>query len=696
MAATDNGARTSLASMLEDLLGTNLPIAIRAYDGSRLGPPEDEAPATIIVRSPDALRRIVTAPGELGFGRAYVAGDLDVEGDIFEALKLGDHIPGIKLSPKQWAAAREAHRDRGAQAASPSARRGAPAGPAPLEGARRRRDPPPLRRRGTSSTRWCSGRRMTYSCAVFEKPSDTLDAAQEQKYELICRKLDLQPGQRLLDVGLRLGRHGDARRPAPRGEGGRRDDLAVAGGEGDGARGRARASSDRVEIRLLDYRDVVDGRTTRSARSACSSTSGWRSSASTSTGCTRSCVPGGRILNHGISRPWSPGAIRGSVARSFIDRYVFPDGELHEVGTRRVARCSNTGLEVRHVESLREHYALTLRHWVANLEANWDEAVWIVGSGRARVWRLYMAASALNFERGPHPDPSGARREAGRGRLPHAAPSGLGRLTTDRFARAMAFAFFGSSWADSVRTSRRRGRVAGEHDARVRGRGAARLPLRRDRRARDGRRRAARLPRRRPRPGHRLLGRHREAAVGRGAAARGSAAASRSRCSRSCSARFRTFASTSTRSTTPRSQPLVDVIEKFDAVDRVCIGSFSGKRRRTRCARRWAPAVHVARAEGGAAARRRRHGGCPAGRFRQPCAQVPTHSGVGDDRQPALRRRGAPHEASRCTSGRSTTTDRDGAAARSRRRRDHDRPAGGAPSGARTTRPMGVLAEPVS
>ena len=145
--------------MLEDLLGTNLPIAIRAYDGSRLGPPEDEAPATIIVRSPDALRRIVTAPGELGFGRAYVAGDLDVEGDIYEALKLGDHIPGVKLSPKQWAAAAKLIGIDGPQAASPSSRGGAPARPASLEGARRRGDPPSLRRRRTSSTGWCSVRR---------------------------------------------------------------------------------------------------------------------------------------------------------------------------------------------------------------------------------------------------------------------------------------------------------------------------------------------------------------------------------------------------------------------------------------------------------------------------------------------------------------------------------------------------------
>ena len=107
---------------------------------------------------------------------------------------------------------------------------------------------------------------------------------------------------------------------------------------------------------------------------------------------------GGRLLNHGISRPPNAGRTRFR-RNSFIDRYVFPDGELHEVGAV-VSVIQRTGLEVRHVESLREHYALTLRAWVRNLETSWDEAVAEVGPARARVWRLYMAASALNFEAG--------------------------------------------------------------------------------------------------------------------------------------------------------------------------------------------------------------------------------------------------------------------------------------------------------
>jgi cyclopropane-fatty-acyl-phospholipid synthase len=112
--------------------------------------------------------------------------------------------------------------------------------------------------------------------------------------------------------------------------------------------------------------------------------------------------PGGRLLNHGISRPAEPGTT-STPARlkrnSFVDRYVFPDGELHEIGSV-ISRVQASGFEVRHVESLREHYALTLRAWVANLEANWGAAIREAGVGRARVWRLYMAASVLNFEAG--------------------------------------------------------------------------------------------------------------------------------------------------------------------------------------------------------------------------------------------------------------------------------------------------------
>ena len=168
MAATDNGARTSLASMLEDLLGHEPSDRDPSLRRKPARPARGRAPATIVVRSPDALRRIVTAPGELGFGRAYVAGDLDVEGDIFDALTLGDHLPGVKLSPKQWAAAAKLVGHRGPQAAAPSARGGAPARPPPLEGARRGGDRATTTTSSNDFYRMVLGPSMTYSCAVFD------------------------------------------------------------------------------------------------------------------------------------------------------------------------------------------------------------------------------------------------------------------------------------------------------------------------------------------------------------------------------------------------------------------------------------------------------------------------------------------------------------------------------------------------
>jgi cyclopropane-fatty-acyl-phospholipid synthase len=155
--------------------------------------------------------------------------------------------------------------------------------------------------------------------------------------------------------------------------------------------------SEHVEIRLQDYRAVEDG-----PYDAISSIGMFEHVGEARLaeyfGRLRSLLaPGGRLLNHGISRP--PGDKPRLPPRSFINRYVFPDGELHEVG-RVVSIMQQSGFEVRHLEALREHYALTLRRWVANLEANWDDAVGEAGEGRARVWRLYMAGSAVNFEAG--------------------------------------------------------------------------------------------------------------------------------------------------------------------------------------------------------------------------------------------------------------------------------------------------------
>jgi cyclopropane-fatty-acyl-phospholipid synthase len=262
------------------------------------------------------------------------------------------------------------------------------------------------------------GPSMTYSCAVFATPGDTLEMAQARKVDLVARKLGLEPGLRLLDVGCGWGamaihaakNYGASVVGITLSEPQRRyatEQAALAG------------VSDLVEFRLQDYRDVNDGPYDVISSIGMSEHVGRRSLDSYAQGLFNLLRPGGRLLNHAIGRPVSfdedpdPSTVSELARRlqiamgmrgpsktgsAFIERYVFPDGELHEVGTL-VSMFQAHGFEVRHLESLREHYALTLRYWVDNLTKRFDEAVEEVGPERARVWRLYMTGSAVGFER---------------------------------------------------------------------------------------------------------------------------------------------------------------------------------------------------------------------------------------------------------------------------------------------------------
>jgi cyclopropane-fatty-acyl-phospholipid synthase len=386
----------TVARAIEAVLGPDLPIGVRAYDGSRLGP--DDPPATLLIRSPAVFRRILTAPGELGLGRAYVAGELDLEGDLFAALAaLRARVPDLRrLDPRRWT---EALRLAGAS--------GWRALPIPPEEARLRgrrhskaRDAAAIAHHYDVSNafyRMILGPSMTYSCAVWERPEVTLEEAQAAKYELVCRKLGLEPGMRLLDVGCGWG--GMAMHAAER-HGVRAVGITLSRRQAEWAeKAVAEAGlADRVQVRLQDYRDLGDGPFDAISSIGMFEHVGLSQLRLYFGRLRRLLRPGGRLLNHGISRPPNRGRTRFR-RNSFIDRYVFPDGELHEVGSV-VSAIQERGLEVRHLESLREHYALTLRAWVRNLEERWDDAVAEVGPGRARVWRLYMAASALNFEAG--------------------------------------------------------------------------------------------------------------------------------------------------------------------------------------------------------------------------------------------------------------------------------------------------------
>jgi cyclopropane-fatty-acyl-phospholipid synthase len=422
-------SRKTIAEAIEKIVGPDAPIAIETYDGRRIGPAD--APSTLVVRSPDALRRILTAPGELGLGRAYVAGDLDVEGDIYAALSfLRERLTRVRLGPSQLAALARLVGLDGLRPLPP------PPEEARLRGRRhsKSRDAQAIAHHYDVSNRFYElvlGPSVTYSCAVWPRTDATLEEAQAAKYELICRKLDLGEGMRLLDVGCGWG--GMAMHAA-RHHGASVVGVTLSSHQVEWAQKVVADAglADRVEIRLQDYRDVFDGPFDAISSIGMFEHVGLRNLGLYFRRMHRLLRPGGRLLNHGISRPARPGArTRAAIPvtpprfarRSFIDRYVFPDGELHEVGAV-ISTMQAAGFEARHVESLREHYALTLRAWVANLEANWEEAVAEVGVARARVWRLYMAASALNFEAGRTQvhQVLAVRADRGRSGLPLRAP----------------------------------------------------------------------------------------------------------------------------------------------------------------------------------------------------------------------------------------------------------------------------------
>jgi cyclopropane-fatty-acyl-phospholipid synthase len=387
-----------MGPLLARLVGESPSIRFVFWDGSATGPADSEG--AVVIRRSAALRHLLWAPGELGLARAFVAGDIDVEGNIIDVVEaLSGHLVKGEVGSGPVAAA----------TALTAALRlrviGPPLPPPPEEiqphGIRhsRRRDARAISHHydvGNDFYRIVLGEAMTYSCARFTRDDATLAEAQAAKHELICRKLGLpdlnQP--RLLDVGcgwasmaIHAARHYDAQVVAitisteQAGEAKRRVDEAGLSG--------------RIDIRLQDYRDL-DGEQFDAISSIGMFEHVGKAKTAEYFNTLRGLLrPEGRLLNHAIS---SVGGSRLG-RRSFMNRYVFPDGELQDVGDTVLA-MERAGFEVRDVESLREHYALTLRQWVANLEQDWDRAVELVGEGRARVWRLYMGASAIGFDDG--------------------------------------------------------------------------------------------------------------------------------------------------------------------------------------------------------------------------------------------------------------------------------------------------------
>jgi cyclopropane-fatty-acyl-phospholipid synthase len=391
----------TIAPLVTATLGDRVLIRLTCWDGSTIGPAS--APLHLVVRNRRALRRIVWAPNELGFARAYVSGDLDVEGDLVAGLEELDRVadpqrgPGVTIDTATKKAI--------VKAALRLRLIGLPPSPPPeeakLRGRRhdRRRDVAAIAHYdlGNEFYRLVLGESMTYSCAYWaQEPSAAfgLDDAQLAKCDLVARKLGLAEGMRVLDVGCGWGTFAVH---AARSYGVQVVGVTLSQEQATFARKRmaAQGVSDRVEIRVEDYRDISDGPYDAIASIGMAEHVGAAMLPVYAARLYALLRPTGRLLNHAISR--RPGPAPEVSPTSFIDRFVFPDGELEPLAVM-IGALEDSGFEVRDVESLREHYALTLREWVANLERRWDEATRLAAPARARIWRLYMAGSALAFD----------------------------------------------------------------------------------------------------------------------------------------------------------------------------------------------------------------------------------------------------------------------------------------------------------
>ncbi|WP_099022607.1 class I SAM-dependent methyltransferase [Mycolicibacterium palauense] len=395
------GGRLSLAEILEIFAsGDSLPLRFTAYDGSAAGP--EDATLGLDLLTPRGTTYLATAPGDLGLARAYVSGDLEPHGvhpgDPYELLKALAHQLDFKL-PKPRVLA-QIVRSIGIEHLKPIApppQEALPRWRRIAEGVRhsKTRDAEAIHHHyDVSNTfyEWVLGPSMTYTCACYPGAEATLEEAQDNKYRLVFEKLRLKEGDRLLDVGCGWG--GMVRYAARHGV--RAVGVTLSAEQADWAQ-KAIAEqglSELAEVRHGDYRDVAESGFDAVSSIGLTEHIGVANYPAYFRFLQSKLRTGGLLLNHCITRHDNR---TGAAAGGFIDRYVFPDGELTGSG-RIIAEAQNVGLEVVHEENLRHHYALTLRDWCRNLVEHWDEAVAEVGLPTAKVWGLYMAGSRLGFE----------------------------------------------------------------------------------------------------------------------------------------------------------------------------------------------------------------------------------------------------------------------------------------------------------
>ncbi len=408
----------TIAGALERLIEGGLKFRFTAYDRSSAGPPD--APIWLELRNERGLSYLLTAPGDLGFARAYITGDLVLHGahpgNPYEAMVfLMSQLRFKRPTPGHALQIMKSIGFSTLKPPPPPPEEHLPRWRRALEGLRhsRGRDAAVIEHHYDVSNRFYElvlGPSMTYTCAVFPSADASLEEAQFEKYDLIARKLNLRQGQRLLDMGCGWG--GMVRHVA-REYGVKAVGVTLSREQATWAQEAIKRDGldHLAEVRFMDYRDVTETNFDAISAIGLAEHIGVRNYPGYFRFMYDHVRPGGRVLNHCITRPNNAAIDTGA----FIDRYVFPDGELIGVG-RIVSDMQDQGLEVRHVEDLREHYALTLASWSRNLEEHWDECLAEVSIGTARVWGIYMAGSRLAFERneiqlhhvlGVKPDASG-------------------------------------------------------------------------------------------------------------------------------------------------------------------------------------------------------------------------------------------------------------------------------------------------
>jgi cyclopropane-fatty-acyl-phospholipid synthase len=394
-----DGVAQVIASLLTEHAGLDLPVRLRAWDGSEAGP---AGTPVVVIRSAQALRRILWRPGELGLARAYISGDLDVEGDLTDGLRLVLNATRLKAAQNvlAWTPA--------VLATARAVLRLKVLGPPP---------PPPsseIRVRGRLHSRArdqavIAGHydvppafyqlildpNMAYSCACYPdgQPEVTLAGAQRAKLEMICRKLALEPGQKLLDMGCGWG---SLTVHAARDHHAQVTAVTLSGEQGGYVRERVRGLGlgDRAEVRIQDYRDAGGGPYDAIASVEMGEHVGAANYPRFCAELYRLVRPGGRLLIQQMSR-----GSRAPGGGPFIESYIAADMTMRPVG-ETVRLIEQAGFEVIGVEAMREHYVRTIRAWLDNFEKNLPAIQDILSEEQIRVWRLYLAGGALAFEEG--------------------------------------------------------------------------------------------------------------------------------------------------------------------------------------------------------------------------------------------------------------------------------------------------------